>query len=497
MVNPNQKELVSPEDYDRADLEKNEEKAGKIPSEIVLNDYTKNDANITNIDEEADDDLDIVAIAHEIDEKRQSNIDQILEEARQIEEQELDSAAELQVLDKKPAAKKNLAPKKTTMKNNKSKDDNKSVAMQAHNRKYTSIEEMFICKAFIAASEDPIVGNKTPSAEFSKRLGEIYATFIADHVREKKLIWHAQQEEMKRKYEAAIAKRRTSHDSNKSLPPKPPTDEEEPEFHFDTRTGTKLLFFFGLIVPISYTNLTHFDCCICTGYNLWVHFRAIAKACIKFYSVQKQITLKSGEDKEMLLQRQFEVYKERHGSSFKYYPCAEYLSDKQKWVGVISKGDLTDTKTKNGGTNPKIERPIGKKRATKDKEKRDIVESIAKNVLSEFITDQKEISDKAKSVARSETVEIVKLLTEQKNKMFHDVFGSLQVFMKDMMQEQSMSSPENMALKKKKAELEMAELEAKSELAIAELKAKKAKLEQLIEDKKKSKENTENQNIDG
>jgi predicted component of type VI protein secretion system len=67
------------------------------------------------------------------------------------------------------------------------------------------------------------------------------------------------------------------------------------------------------------------------------------------------------------------------------------------------------------------ERPIGKKRATKDKEKRDIVESIAKNVLSEFITDQKEISDKAKSAARSETVEIVKLLTEQKNKIFHDV----------------------------------------------------------------------------
>jgi hypothetical protein len=73
------------------------------------------------------------------------------------------------------------------------------------------------------------------------------------------------------------------------------------------------------------------------------------------------------EDKEMLLQRQFEVYKECHGSSFKYYPCAEYLSDNQKWVGVIMKGNLTDTKTKNGGTNPKIERPIGKKRATKDK----------------------------------------------------------------------------------------------------------------------------------
>jgi hypothetical protein len=54
------------------------------------------------------------------------------------------------------------------MKNNKSEDDNKSVAMQAHNRKYTSVEEMLICKGFIAASEDPIVGNKTPSAEFSK-----------------------------------------------------------------------------------------------------------------------------------------------------------------------------------------------------------------------------------------------------------------------------------------------------------------------------------------
>jgi hypothetical protein len=142
---------------------------------------------------------------------------------------------------------------------------------------------------------------------------------------------------------------------------------------------------------------------------------------------------------------------------------------------------LTNKKTENGETKPKIERPNGKKRATKDKEKRDttkdkekqdIVESIAKNVLSEFITDQKETTEKAKSAARSEMVKIVKLLTKQKNKMFHDVFGSLKVFMKDTMQEQFMSYPENMALKKKKAELEMAELEAKSELAIAEMKAK-------------------------
>jgi hypothetical protein len=70
----------------------------------------------------------------------------------------------------------------------------------------------------MAASEDPIVGNKTPSAEFSKLLGEIYATFI-----DEKLIWRKHQEEMKRKYEAAIAKLRTSHDSNKPLPPKPGT----------------------------------------------------------------------------------------------------------------------------------------------------------------------------------------------------------------------------------------------------------------------------------
>jgi hypothetical protein len=61
---------------------------------------------ITRRTTQADDDLDTVAIAHEIDEKCQSNIDQILEEAHQIEEQELHSAAELQVLDKKPAAKK-------------------------------------------------------------------------------------------------------------------------------------------------------------------------------------------------------------------------------------------------------------------------------------------------------------------------------------------------------------------------------------------------------
>jgi hypothetical protein len=66
MVNPNQKEFIS---SDRADeLEKNEEK-GKVPSEIILNDDTKSNANITNIDDdEYDDSFDIVAIAREIEE---------------------------------------------------------------------------------------------------------------------------------------------------------------------------------------------------------------------------------------------------------------------------------------------------------------------------------------------------------------------------------------------------------------------------------------------
>jgi hypothetical protein len=144
MVNPNQKEFIS---SDRADeLEKNEEK-GKVPSEIILNDDTKSNANITNIDDdEYDDSFDIVAIAREIEEKHQSDINQILEEAHQIEEQQELDSAELQVLvDKKPAEKKNLAPKKMTKKNNKSEDDNKSVATQAHNRKYTSVEEMLQC----------------------------------------------------------------------------------------------------------------------------------------------------------------------------------------------------------------------------------------------------------------------------------------------------------------------------------------------------------------
>jgi hypothetical protein len=131
-------------------------------------------------------------------------------------------------------------------------------------------------------------------------------------------------------------------DAHHMTPTNPFLRSQEPEFHFDARTVWVDCF------AISYTNLTHFDCCICTGYNLWVHFRAIVRDCIKFCSVQKKITLKSGEDKEMLLQCQFEVDKEHHGSSFKYYPCAKYLCDKhQKWVGIDSKDNLTDKKTEN------------------------------------------------------------------------------------------------------------------------------------------------------
>lgn len=191
----------------------------------------------------------------------------------------------------------------------------------------------------------------------------------------------------------------------------------------------------------------------------------------------------SGENKEMHLQRQFHAFQERNkGKIFKHYQCAEWLRDKPKWVSVIEdfteKLDGKEPKEKK----PKIERPTGKKRATKDKEKRDLVESIAKDVVSEFIKDnqlegtQKTPQD-AKSVIASETAAVITAITEHKNKVFGEVFGSLQMFMNHMMKSQELSTPDKSTLKKRKAELALKEMEARSELVVAELKAQKEALE--------------------
>jgi hypothetical protein len=64
---------------------------------------------------------------------------------------------------------------------------------------------------------------------------------------------------------------------------------------------------------------------MCTGTNLWVHFKKIARHVVKWYAVEKQIKLASGEDKQMLTQRRYDVFQDRYNKPFKFLQCADYL----------------------------------------------------------------------------------------------------------------------------------------------------------------------------
>jgi hypothetical protein len=119
------------------------------------------------------------------------------------------------------------------------------------------------------------------------------------------------------------------------------------------------------------------------------------------------------------------------------------------------------------------ERPVGKKRATKDKEKRDLVESIAKSAIGNLTNFVEEKCEAAKKIKTDNQA-----LLEERRNFLADASAGLKIFMHDVKIEKMMAmapSPEKAAMKKKQAAIAMAELEEKelrSKLAIAELKLK-------------------------
>jgi hypothetical protein len=91
---------------------------------------------------------------------------------------------------------------------------------------------------------------------------------------------------------------------------------------------------------------------------------------------------------------------------------------------------------------------------------------------------------------KSETAALIAAITDHKTKVFGEVFGTLKMFMTQMMKDQQISTPDKVIMKKKKAEWEMAAMEARSRLAIAELNAKTAAIEKQAT--LSNKENEEN-----
>jgi hypothetical protein len=371
-----------------------------------------------------------------------------MEEARVAEEErELYEAEEkgLRAANSKKKAtnKKSKLTQKTKDDNDDDDDDdeNATKATKSRGPNFSSVEDVLICQAYIAASEDPIVGNKSGSADFSDKLAETYRVLVAAHVERESLLWKNKQ-------------RRESNASSSDV-----KEFQAPAFSFIERTGV----------------------------GLWRRYRVIGHDCIKFFGIEETHQAKSGENQQILHDRHMEIWKMRTkgNKSFRFWPCAEYLRNKQKFLSVLVKD--SNGKKEQGASDEtvKVERPTGKKKATKDKERRELVQSIAKSAISEFVEEKLVVAKKQKK----EHDEAGNVFAEQRHQFLAEASAGLKIFLQDAAMEKLMAkatTPDKAEWQKKQAAIAMAEMEKRStqsmlameenelrsKLAIAELKLK-------------------------
>jgi hypothetical protein len=397
--------------------------------------------------------LDLVQIARDIAEhnrRKAAGEAQRLEEERvAAEELELEEAADLVAANAKkrkaptkvtkmaPAKRTTTASKKKTTATAPKEDDNDTKATKSRGPNFTAIEDLLACKAYIATSEDPLHGNKIGSASFCSKILEVYNMLVQDYIETRLAEW-------RKKVRRESASSSTGEGFTK-----------KPTFDFPTRDGK----------------------------GVWKKYKDISAECKKFYSVEDKLTDQSGENTEDKHNRAMEFWQNSKlhgdGKPFRYFACAEYLRDKPKWrsTSVLKSENRKINKNNDGDEtltlNGMNERPVGKKRATKDKEKRDLVESIAKSAIGNLTNFVEEKCEAAKKIKTDNQA-----LLEERRNFLADASAGLKIFMHDVKIEKMMAmapSPEKAAMKKKQAAIAMAELEEKelrSKLAIAELKLK-------------------------
>jgi hypothetical protein len=298
----------------------------------------------------------------------------------------------------------------------------------------TPTDRLMICKAYIATSEDPIHGNKIGSSDFCEKLAENFRLLYQAYI-DQLLIQYNQK---RRESDCSSSSNSTVGDSNK--------------------------------MPIT-------TFCDRPGKSLWRQFGKIGNECTKFYSVEKQSggkTLTSGENFQTAHERHLELFLERHGKAFCCWECAEYLRHKPKWQSVLEKKNAK----KKEGKLVKTERPVGKKRATKDKEKHDLVESIAKSAISEII-EQRLGATKKQKVERDDEAESFFAARKQ---YLAEASAGLQLLLRDATMEKVLAkanTPDKIDWQKKQAAIAMCEMEARSKHAI--LKMEKNELHMKLE----------------
>lgn len=330
------------------------------------------------------------------------------------------------------AAKKNK--KKKVLRSKKArKEEPSTVAEESKSSKrqknYTAAEDLIVCQAYIAASEDPICGNKVKGPDFKKKLGECYALLLNEHVR-KENIKLQRQMEIARKVSPNMPSSKQMYSSS------------------------------GCEYPVR------------TGDSILKRFKTISAACFKFMQIEKHCPLQSGENVEAAIQRYQHIWMERYDTKnpFGWLHCCDYLRDKPKWQSLYIATSPTDNSKSNDDNGSgdedvgkpaaaKVElvRPLGKKAATKLKETSTIVESVTTKIVSKLMDDENNPLVRAKrvSVQPEETADY-----QKKMKFLSDASNALQLFAEQMMLE-GMPTPDKIELKKKQKELYLAQMRSK------------------------------------
>lgn len=213
----------------------------------------------------------------------------------------------------------------------------------------------------------------------------------------------------------------------------------------------------------------------------------ISHACIKFYGIEKQFEAKLGESQQLVHDWHMDIWKvQNNGKSFRYWACAEYFRNKQKWRSVLLSKDADKKKKGASDEDVKIKRPSRKKKAMKDKEHRDLVELIAKSAIDEHVEEKLVIAKKAK---QEKDAAAGNVFAEQHHQFLAEASAGLKIFFQDAAMEKLMAKAathDKAEWRKKQvanaiAEMEkclmqsmlaMEENELHSKLVIAELKLK-------------------------
>ena len=185
---------------------------------------------------------------------------------------------------------------------------------------FTSLEDLMVCKAFIAASEDPIIGASQKGKAFKAKMHAMYV---------------------------AIVDKQAAYDRMMMA---------------QLSAGTRANVATGGVGPGVYHPRTQ--------ESLYARFKdKISPDVSKFLGVMDTTPKGSGTTEQDFIQECLDVFKERYGRPFDFVSCYEYLQDKAKYTSYVQKLEEEEEKKPTA-------RPRGTKAAKKAAEDAALIKQV-------------------------------------------------------------------------------------------------------------------------